>query len=78
MNLLLGTIVLFPWNWAPRGYAACTGQLLPIQQNPALFSLLGIQFGGDGKTTFALPDLTSQAPKGLQYYIVINGLFPQP
>jgi len=45
------------WNFAPRGYANCDGQLLPISQNTALFSLLGTTYGGDGRTTFALPDL---------------------
>ncbi|GAN78553.1 phage tail protein [Acidisphaera rubrifaciens] len=53
----LGEIDLFAFGFAPRGYALCNGQLLPIVQNQALFSLLGTQFGGDGQTTFALPDL---------------------
>ena len=53
----LGTIQEFPYQFCPRGWAAAEGQLLPINQNTALFSLLGTQFGGDGRTTFALPDL---------------------
>jgi microcystin-dependent protein len=50
--------------FAPKGYAFCAGQLLPINQNQALFSLLGTTFGGDGRTTFALPDLRSRIPIG--------------
>jgi microcystin-dependent protein len=50
-------IRIFGFNFAPKGWAFCSGQLLPISQNTALFSLLGTQYGGDGKSTFALPDL---------------------
>lgn len=53
----LGEIRTFPWPFAPRGWALCNGALLAIQQNAALFSLLGIQYGGNGTTTFGLPDL---------------------
>lgn len=53
----IGEIRLVPYNFAPRGWAFCEGQLLPIAQNQALFSLLGTTYGGDGRTTFALPDL---------------------
>jgi microcystin-dependent protein len=53
----LGEIRLFPYNFAPKNYAFCQGQLLSIAQNTALFSLLGTTFGGNGQTTFALPDL---------------------
>jgi microcystin-dependent protein len=53
----LGQIILFGGNFAIRGYAQCDGQLLPISQNTALFSILGTTYGGDGRTTFALPDL---------------------
>jgi microcystin-dependent protein len=60
----LGTVVLFAGNFAPRGWAFCQGQLLPIAQNTALFSLLGTTFGGDGQTTFALPDLRGCVPVG--------------
>ena len=55
-------IRIFPFNFAPKGWAWCDGQLLPISQNTALFSLLGTTYGGDGKTTFALPDLQGSAP----------------
>jgi len=55
-------IRLFPFNFAPQGWAFCNGQLLPISQNTALFSLLGTTYGGDGKSTFALPDLQGRVP----------------
>src|SRR5712691_3143496 len=60
----LGEIILVPYNFAPRGWAFCEGQLLPINQNTALFSLLGTTYGGDGRTTFALPDLRGRVPVG--------------
>lgn len=53
----IGEIKLFPYNRVPKGWAACEGQLLPINQNQALYSILGNVYGGDGRTTFALPDL---------------------
>src|SRR3954451_21239203 len=55
-------IRIFPFNFAPKGWAWCDGQLLPLSQNTALFSLLGTYYGGDGKSTFALPDLQGSAP----------------
>lgn len=55
-------IRIFGGNFAPRGWAFCDGQLLPISQNTALFSLLGTTYGGDGRTTFALPDLRGRSP----------------
>jgi microcystin-dependent protein len=55
-------IRIFPFNFAPTGWAMCNGQLLPISQNTALFSLLGTMYGGDGQSTFALPDLQGSAP----------------
>ena len=58
----LGEIRMFGFNFQPRGWALCNGQLLAISQNTALFSLLGTQYGGDGVTTFALPDLRSRVP----------------
>lgn len=58
----LGQLMLFAGNFAPRGWALCEGQLLPISQNTALFSLLGTTYGGDGRTTFGLPDLRGRAP----------------
>lgn len=61
-NQFLAEIRIFPLNFAPKGWALCDGQLLPISQNTALFSLLGTTYGGDGKSTFALPDLRGSAP----------------
>jgi microcystin-dependent protein len=55
-------IRIFAGNFAPKGWATCDGQLLPISQNTALFSLLGTTYGGDGKSTFALPDLAGRVP----------------
>src|SRR5438552_9629881 len=55
-------IRIFGFNFAPKGWALCDGQLLPISQNTALFSLLGTFYGGDGKSTFALPNLQGSAP----------------
>ena len=55
-------IRIFPFNFAPTGWAVCDGQLLPISQNTALFSLLGTFYGGDGKSTFALPNLMGNVP----------------
>lgn len=57
----IGEIMLLPYNFAPRGWAFCNGQLLPISSNTALFSLLGTTYGGDGRTTFGLPDLRGRA-----------------
>ncbi|HWA63240.1 MAG TPA: tail fiber protein [Caulobacteraceae bacterium] len=69
-------IRIFAGNFAPTGWAQCNGQLLPISQNTALFSLLGTTYGGDGKSTFALPDLQGAAPiqqgqaaSGSQYFL---------
>lgn len=61
----LGEIRLFGFNFAPTGWAFCQGQLMPISQNTALFSLLGTQFGGDGRSTFALPDLRGRVAMSL-------------
>ena len=55
-------IRIFPFNFAPQGWAWCDGQLLPLSQNTALFSLLGTTYGGNGKSNFALPDLQGRAP----------------
>ena len=62
MDPFVAEIRIFPFNFAPKGWAFCNGQLLPISQNTALFSLLGTTYGGDGKSTFALPNLQGSAP----------------
>ena len=58
----LGQIMMISWNYPPKGWAFCNGQLLPINQNQALFSILGTTYGGDGRTNFALPNLQGRAP----------------
>lgn len=74
MDPFVAEIRIFPFNFAPKGWAWCDGQLLPLSQNTALFSLLGTNYGGDGKSNFALPDLQGRAPMhpgqgpGLSYH----------
>lgn len=58
----IGQMMIVGFNFAPKGWALCDGQLLPIAQNTALFSLLGTTYGGDGRTTFALPDMRGRSP----------------
>jgi microcystin-dependent protein len=58
----MGEIKIISWNFAPKGWAFCNGQFQPINQNQALFSLFGTQYGGDGRQTFALPDLRGKVP----------------
>lgn len=58
----LGEIKIISWNYAPKGWAFCGGQLLPINQNQALFSILGTTYGGNGQTNFALPDFRGRVP----------------
>ncbi|MFC4872779.1 phage tail protein [Negadavirga shengliensis] len=64
MDEFIGVIKLFAGNFAPRGWMFCQGQLLPISQNQALFAILGTTYGGNGTTTFALPDLRGRVPIG--------------
>src|SRR6266513_1053504 len=61
-NPFVAEVSIFAFNFAPKGWAFCDGQLLPISQNTALFSLLGTTYGGDGKSTFALPNLQGSSP----------------
>jgi microcystin-dependent protein len=65
MDQFLATILLWPCNFAPNGWAFCAGQILPIAQNTALFSLIGTFYGGNGTTTFQLPDFRSRVPIGV-------------
>jgi microcystin-dependent protein len=62
MDPFVAEIRIFPFNFAPKGWAFCDGQILPLSQNTALFSLLGTTYGGDGKSNFALPNLQGNAP----------------
>src|SRR5579863_6141851 len=62
MDPFVAEIRIFPFNFAPKGWAMCDGQILPLSQNTALFSLLGTTYGGDGKSNFALPNMQGNAP----------------
>src|SRR5215831_9419510 len=62
MDPFVAEIRIFPFNFAPKGWAFCDGQILPLSQNTALFSLLGMTYGGDGKSNFALPNLQGSVP----------------
>jgi microcystin-dependent protein len=87
----LGEIVMFGYGRVPRGFAPCDGQLLPIASNAPLFSMLGTTYGGDGGSTFALPDLRARAPMyqgqlgahgpqpclGLNFCIALEGELPR-
>jgi microcystin-dependent protein len=74
---LLGSLLLIPYDFVPLSFEKCAGQVLPIPSNPALFTLLGNRFGGDGKKTFGLPDMRGQEPiKGLSYLIATAGIYP--
>lgn len=77
MEAYLGTVQLFALSFTPTGWLACDGTMLPIMQNQALYALLGITFGGDGQSTFALPDLRGKEPApGLHYAVCAQGIFP--
>jgi microcystin-dependent protein len=78
MAQFIGEMRLFAFEVVPKGWSACEGQLLPISQNTALFSLLETRFGGDGRTTFALPDMRGKAPAETHYCIALQGAFPMP
>ncbi len=75
MDAFIASIMLFAGNFAPKGWAECKGQVMQISQNNALFALIGTTYGGNGSTTFALPNL--KAPlEGTRYIICTQGIFP--
>jgi len=79
MEGTIGEIRLFAGNFEPRNWAFCDGQLMPINDNQSLYSILGTAYGGDGRTTFALPkvdNLPCQSKTGLRYIICIYGIYP--
>lgn len=76
MEPMLGQVIMFAGNFAPRGWAFCDGALLPINQNDALFSLLGTTYGGDGRTTFALPDVPDKIDTKVKFLIALEGIYP--
>ena len=75
MNYFLGGTMLFGGSYAPTNWLPCDGRLLPIAQYTALLSILGTTYGGDGRTTFALPKLASPLP-GMIYIICVEGIYP--
>jgi microcystin-dependent protein len=78
MDPILGSIQLFAFNFVPKGWALCDGSLLPISQNQAVFALVGTTYGGDGMSTFALPNLKGKEPvAGAIWCICVQGVFPQ-
>jgi hypothetical protein len=72
----IGQIASFPFAFAPDGWAACKGQILPISQYVTLFSLIRTTYGGNGTTVFALPNLPPRGPSGPWYYVALEGVFP--
>jgi microcystin-dependent protein len=79
---LMAEIKLFAGNYPPKYWEFCQGQALPINENTALFSILGTQYGGDGMTTFNLPNLAPLTPLGadqipINYVICVQGIYPQ-
>ena len=77
MEPFIGQIELFPYGFAPIDWAQCDGRILSISDNMSLYSLLGSKFGGDGITTFGLPDLRNAAiGQYNQYYIALQGIYP--
>jgi microcystin-dependent protein len=79
MDFFIGQICMFPWSWAPRYWAKCDGTLLSISGNEALFSLIGTEFGGDGRQNFALPKMpTIKSEDGgdVAYFINLSGIYP--
>lgn len=86
MEGTIGEIRMFAGNFSPREWMLCAGQLLPIGSNTTLFSVLGANYGGDGRVTFALPDLRPKdihgasrdwSNKEVKYIICISGMYPQ-
>lgn len=75
MEQFLGQIQQFGYSFAPRGWAFCHGQLMTIQHNEALFSLLGTSYGGDGITTFALPDFRPKDEHGMPINLYIGEMY---
>jgi microcystin-dependent protein len=77
MDVFLSQIQVFPLTWPPVNWHICDGSLLAIRDYTALYSLLGNTFGGDGSTTFGLPDYRKISPTGSLYFICVNGQYPE-
>jgi len=77
MDYYIGSIMLLPYSFNPMGSILCDGRTLNIMPYQALFALIGVTYGGNGSTTFGLPNMLGQEPQpGMNYYIVTEGLFP--
>lgn len=77
IDALIGSIMLFPYNFTPNGWSTCEGQTLSIQQYTTLFALIGFTYGGDGITNFKLPNLKGAEPlPTMKYYIALTGIYP--
>ena len=76
MDEIIGTIKLYAGNFAPRGFMECNGQTLPVTQYQALYSILGITYGGNYNTEFLLPKLQSPIV-GMRYIICVEGMYPE-
>jgi microcystin-dependent protein len=72
----LGELKLVGFDFAPPGWVLCDGRLLAIAENDTLFAVIGFKFGGDGESTFALPDLRDQPQAGLNSIMAVTGIFP--
>ncbi len=77
MDYFIGQIQLFPYSFIPAGWLPCNGMVIAIQQNQALFSLLGFKYGGDGNATFGLPNMQGAEPiPNMSYAICAEGIYP--
>jgi len=77
MDPILSQIQLMPFTWQMTGWLTCEGQILQVVQYQALFALIGATYGGDGRSTFAVPNLKGAEPlPGMKYFIAMQGIFP--
>src|SRR5262245_17908790 len=76
LSPFIGEVVLYPYNFAPTNWVSCAGQLIQVSQDTVLASLLGTEFGGDGKQTFGLPNYQSVSPPNMLYCIALIGILP--
>jgi microcystin-dependent protein len=76
VDYFIGTIQLYPYGFAPQNWALCDGSMLSIMTYQALYSLLGTRFGGNGSTTFGVPNLQAAANGNIRYYICTQGMYP--
>ena len=78
MDYFIGIIALFPYNFVPVGWYLCNGQIIQIAENNVLYSLIGTNYGGNGSSTFALPNMQGLEPTpGMNYYICYEGVYPE-